>query len=571
MSDDDTADGLEPRYQMPTYDELPSGSMHCSDAYRYLTEIADCGRKKNKKTEVFHKIAKRHDAVDYYLFSRLFQSERFAHPEISLGVGSATIETAVNRYLNNEGFPAEWIAVELLDEYGTLYDAFVEDTELVAGGDKDNPTFKELYNHLRRLPEMARRPPETSKEVDRVGHITVLLSELAHPSLFLKMLGSGEAMYVYDENITHGAAKTGAHTDAEEMVEERAAMLGDPALAAYDALRDDYTITNRLEPHQPIGEMKAESKYDASNVDELGSEWIAQTKYDGARLFVHHAGDGDYRAYLAGGRDVTAELPELSDIAHRLPDSSFIFDCEATPYDAETGEVLPFQNVLKRIGREGSVGLEEEDVEIQFHFFDMLFWDGNDVRDVRYERRWDVLQDQLHPSMLAQTGTDLEATFKRSLQDDHEGVILKNKHGEYQMDERSHLWQKWKGEPKEVDCRITDVFTGSGRLSGTLGSLGLELDVEEAEPMSVSVGRVGTGFTDGTRDRMYEKHTDESLIGRVVQVSFEELQYSPDEGWALRFPSYDALRPAGETDTVKQVATMLTDNAELYGEWKDSL
>lgn len=562
MVEPPTPTELEPRYQTPDPADLPEGTMTVEDAGKYIRAILECGRKKNAKTEIFTEICNRYDPVDYYWFCRLFVSERFAEPGLALGVGKAAIDEGVATKVLSEGEVRE-----LRDNYDTLFEAF-EDRG-IRRETEGEMLFTEMYG---RLLDIA----ETSGDKATVHKIGKVAADTPYPFVWLKMLGDAPAFYVYGDNILEGFTKSMKCALPFEQVRERAEMLGDRPLAVWDALSSDREFSTDLTPHQKLGEMKAESDITASDIYDGSTydpdEWVAQTKYDGARLYVHHAGDGDYRAYLAGGRDVTAELPELfvNDVYNELPDTSFILDCEATPYDAETGEVLPFQNVLKRAGREGGVTLEDEEVEVRFKFFDCLYWDGHDVRHMDYRDRFKIVKETFLPPRVARTGSNLESAFHRSIDRGHEGVVLKHLDTPYEMDTRSTYWQKWKAEPMEIDCEIGAVYEGSGRLEGSVGAFGLRLEtVEVATP--VSVGRVGTGFSDAERDRLWTRHNIKGICGEVVQVSFEELQYNKDDGWALRFPSFDAMRPEGEVDTLERVACDIAEMESEYEFWESHL
>ena len=558
MPDAPTPDELTPRYKTPDPGHFPEGRMTVEDVANYQRSLLELGRKKNAKTEVFGEVYRRFDAIDYYLFCRLFSNNRFAEPGLALGVGSALRDNALARSMLTKD------KIETLRDEGNGSLAAGMEERDVHHGTNTSMKFTTLY---KKLLLVANATTEAAMEVE----IGDWAEKLRHPFVWLQMLGDGPSFYVYGDNILEGVSEYDAGVTFDQL-RERADMLGDEPLAVWDYLSDDREFTLELEPHQMLGEMKAKAEYDASNIDELNErDWMAQTKYDGARLFVHHTGDGDYRAYLAGGRDVTAELPELYEnrVFGELPDHSFILDAEATPYDAETGGVLPFQHVLKRAGREGAVDLENEDVVVRFKFFDALYWKGHDIRHRPYEDRLGLVKDTFLPPRVAQTGGDLESVFERSLAEGHEGVVLKKRDHTYEMDTRSSNWQKWKAEPMEVDAEVRAVYEGSGRAAESVGALGLRL--RGPDDMAVDVGRVGTGFSDADRGRLWDRHQIEGLHGETVQVSFEELQYNEDDGWALRFPAFDAMRPEGETDSLERVACEVADMEDEWEEWLSSV
>jgi DNA ligase-1 len=148
---------------------------------------------------------------------------------------------------------------------------------------------------------------------------------------------------------------------------------------------------------------------------------------------------------------------------------------------------------------------------------------------------------------VARTGTDFEAVYQASLDEGHEGVVLKDMDADVDFNVRSNSWLKWKADPMEADLEVVAIHEGDGRTADTVGSLGL------ATADGETVGAVGTGFTDADRDRLWDKHLSGELRGQTVQVCFEEVQISGDSA-ALRFPSFVSLRPEGEPDSLERIA-----------------
>jgi DNA ligase-1 len=320
----------------------------------------------------------------------------------------------------------------------------------------------------------------------------------------------------------------------------------------------------QMAPHRLHNTMKANSTSAESVAEELDhDEWLAQTKYDGARLFVHHNGDGTVRAYSGGGNDVTAALPEIKEMD--WPDCSFIFDAEATPYDAD-GNVIPFENIMTRLTREvdpETVSTDDYDTEVVFKFFDCMYWRGRDITKRMYTDRWTIVKSVFGPENLARTGEDLESTFHSSIEAGHEGLVLKKKDGEYMPGGRHGQWLKWKPEPETLDVMVLDVQRGSGRISDRMGALEVGLlhrgDTEH-------VGCVGTGFSDEERKKWWLAHETGEARGKVIEIEFEEFQPNSG-GWGLRFPSYQRRRPDGEVDTVERAAK-LQNRHDDYEEWR---
>lgn len=533
---------LEYRLGLPDPRSLDNGSMDSDRLAELFLEVNELGRKKNAKVDLFEGIIADEHSHDVYVFFRQF-TNRFAHPERVLGIGKATMNTAAER-----AFAEVDDASALRREYaGCLSEAMRE--EGVGTGGESVPV-SELFEQQLDI-------CEASADGEITALVVEMFERLSEPWVWAHMVGDDDSFYVGDYLMAQAVAQCdfeltyggGGDTDVAKAL----GISNDGPTIFLDWALDDRELSMRLQPHSMIGEMKA-TKADAEKAAELRAsddDWIAQTKYDGARLFIHHAGDGDYRAYLAGNKDVTLHLPELFEepISSQLPEFACILDCEVTPYDPETGDVLPFQNIISRTGIKTDEMLDssERDVEVRFKLFDVLNWHGNDISQHPYRERLEILQTAFTPDLVARTGTDFEAVYQASLDEGHEGVVLKDMDADVDFNVRSNSWLKWKADPMEADLEVVAIHEGDGRTADTVGSLGL------ATADGETVGAVGTGFTDADRDRLWDTHLSGELRGETVQVCFEEVQISGDSA-ALRFPSFVSLRPEGEPDSLERIA-----------------
>jgi len=565
-----TLDDKSYRLPIPDFNKLGDGEMRASEAHEIFSDLLEMGRKRGVKVDRFEELIENYPTVDAYVLFRQF-SDLFPHPERSLGMSDNLVDRAVanvffdddvdhvNQIRTENGGLSEYLKQE--SESERLRVAYSTRTTI------EDPLFTELHETLYELAEIGGNQP-------RVDIIEDMLERLEHPWIFTRMLSRDVPMYVGDYMFLDAISQATGF-DRSILTEARE-VTNDGPLVFLDWAMDDRELATELTPHAKCGVMKAEYDYEPQDIDALqaSGDWVAQTKYDGARIFVHHSGDGDIRAYLkGGGSDVTGVIPEINDID--WPDQSFIFDGEITPYDAETGEVKSFQNILRRISR-GST-LDEDatpDLEVKFKLFDCLYWMGKDIRKQKFEDRFAVIQTQFLPPMIAQTGDDLEASFHRSLEEGHEGLVMKKLGHEYTLGTRSTDWQKWKAQPEELDVVVTDAHRGGGRISNGIGSLHIALEHDDEW---INVGSVGTGFTDAERRHLLLEHEAGELVGQVIQVTFEELQHgggsdtdNEDTHWALRFPSFDHKRPDGTVDTLTRAAE-LDGKADEFAEWAEAV
>lgn len=297
-----------------------------------------------------------------------------------------------------------------------------------------------------------------------------------------------------------------------------------------------------LEPKCRIRPMRASSR----SIPENDSGWIGEYKYDGGRLLVHknidpETGYYDMRAYTRQRREISHNLPEIQDV--EWPEDSFIVDSEAVGFDPETGQPLPFQQFMERFQREHDIEEKSEDVEIGFRLFDLIYYDGEELTQRPYYERREILEQNFPDEIIAKRFEDIDTAYESALEDGHEGIIAKKDDHTYSF-QRERTWRKLKPSKEPVDLRVTELLPGRGRAAGVLGALRLETKD------GVSMGRVGTGFTDEERDELWSM--GDSLIGKVVEVDWEELQHR-DGKYGLRFPAYRNLRPDGEADTLERL------------------
>jgi ATP-dependent DNA ligase len=535
--------GLEYRYELPQPD-WDNSAKTVTDLAEILAEVDEMGRSRNPKKALIRELIEEWSTTDAYCAVRAIDGSDIPHPEIPLDVEQNAIHDA--------------LGVVFGDGSRESGEQFAEDGDNVTAGlrqaivtvpEPRDVGLNEIYGEW--LYELARADgPNAQAEL-----LADYFRQCRKPWVLTHIINNDLTLYFGTYMILRGLED---EYDGDVFRQYRTE--GDVGCWFLQAARGDATET--LEPHDYHETMKAEST-DATGVSEEldHGKWLAQTKYDGARVFVHCAGDGDVRAYAGGGRDITSALPELDDI--EWPDASFIFDCEATPY--QDGEVVPFENIMTRMTRTGEVDADEHDTTVVFKFFDCLFWKGRDITRRQYQDRFEIVKAAFHPRSVARTGSDLETTFHNSIEDGHEGLVLKRKDGEHDIGGRGDQWLKWKPEPETLDVLVIDCTRGSGAIGDRMGSLEVALVGPDGEPESV--GEVGSGFTMDDRTEFW--HDDEvgELRGQVIEVEFEEFQPN-DDGWGLRFPTFERRRPDGEVDTIERAAR-LQDREEQYREFEE--
>jgi DNA ligase-1 len=328
----------------------------------------------------------------------------------------------------------------------------------------------------------------------------------------------------------------------------------------------------RLEVGRPVQAMLAQ----AGTATDAVASWervAVETKFDGARVQVHVDGDGA-RLFSRNMEEVTAALPEVREAVEAGVDVPAIVDGEVVAVN-DDGDPLPFQEVLRRFRRKHDVDRMREEVELDFHAFDCLHADGEDLLDAPLTERHDALAALL-PDATAELAVvdDADAVAdreERALEAGHEGVMLKNPESAYTPGDRGRNWLKRKPDVETLDLVVTGAEWGEGRRATLLGTFLLSVRADDGYE---TVGKVATGVTDeqleSLTDRLEphvraESGTEVDVAPAVVlEVGYEEIQRSPtySSGYALRFPRFVAVREdkePGDADTLARVERLADD------------
>ena len=310
-----------------------------------------------------------------------------------------------------------------------------------------------------------------------------------------------------------------------------------------------------LEVGRPVQAMLAQT----GTVTDALADWeeaAVEWKFDGARVQVHYDGE-EIRLFSRNMEDVTDPLPEVVDALSSALDAPAILDGEVVAVE-ETGDPRPFQAVLRRFRRKHDVAKAREDVRLEFHAFDCLHADGEDLLQrplvERHDRLGSLLGDEGMVSALwLRSEPDEVAEIERDALDaGHEGIMLKNPQSAYTPGKRGQNWLKRKPDVETLDCVVTGAEWGEGRRANLLGTF--EISVSDGSDGYVSVGKVATGVTDEQLEELtdlLEPHilaedgTEVEIEPAVVfEVGYEEIQVSPtyESGYALRFPRFVGVR-----------------------------
>ncbi len=268
----------------------------------------------------------------------------------------------------------------------------------------------------------------------------------------------------------------------------------------------------------PILPMLAERLSDPREIlSKLGGKCIVEYKYDGERVQAHKK---ENQVYLFSRRleNITSHYPDVVEmIRNNIKAKEAIVEGEIVAVDPDTGEMLPFQELMHRRRK---YGIEEamEKYPASLYLFDVLYVDGKSLINEPLPTRKEYLKkillpsDRIQPakSTIAETPEEIETFFEQAIADGCEGVMCKSLQGDsiYQMGARGWLWIKFKRDYRyemtdTVDLVVVGAFYGRGRRAGTYGAL-LMAAYSPEEDVFKTVCKVGSGFTDEDLEKLPE-------------------------------------------------------------------
>ena len=408
-----------------------------------------------------------------------------------------------------------------------------------------------------------------------VAERTRLLSQLfARATLpeqeFLERLLIGELRQGALEGIMIEAVAAAANLSAEAV--RRAAKIGGGVVAvAASALTrgtaglGQYAIS-LFQPLAPMLAQPADDIVDAmARIPMAALEW----KLDGARVQVHKSGD-DVRIYTRTGNDVTTAAPEIVSAIGEATAQTLILDGEAIALK-QNGAPYPFQDTMRRFGRELDIDAMRATMPLSVFFFDCLRHDDENLvampADARFAAMSAALPSELLvPRLITSDLVAAQAFYDDALERGHEGVMVKALDAPYDPGARSALWLKVK-RTHTLDLVVLAAEWGHGRRRGRLSNLHLGA-IDPATSEFVMLGKTFKGLTDAmlawqTEELLKREVERDDWTVRVrpelvVEIAFNDLQTSPryPGGLALRFARVKGYRPdkkPQDADTIDAV------------------
>lgn len=385
-----------------------------------------------------------------------------------------------------------------------------------------------------------------------------------------------------------------------------------------------------MEPGVPVMSQKAQRIGSIQDiVEKLGDCWC-EFKFDGTRVQLHFDKNKKFEIESAQ-RELFLEAKgenfliktftrNLEDSSHQHPDivqaaldqidaDSVILDGEAIGIDKDTGDFLPFQEIMQR-KRKHAVKEMANELPLRYFVFDVLYLDGVPVYKKPLKERHEILlkvikhknykdNDVIKAAQYTLTNTveGIEDYYNEAKRLNLEGLIVKKPNDPYQAGARSHSWVKLKRADEKllddsIDVVVLGYYMGRG-VRSDFGIGGFLVGVYDSQnEVFKTITKVGTGLSD--KDWKYlKKEADKHRVSNmpknvvipkeytpdvitapelVVEIGGDEISVSKNHsaGYAVRFPRllfFRTDKKATQATTTDEIITLYkTQKRGQYGQ-----
>lgn len=270
---------------------------------------------------------------------------------------------------------------------------------------------------------------------------------------------------------------------------------------------------------------------------------ILEIKYDGHRIYMYRGEDG-VRTFARSGNEKTGLLRTIEELVLQFPVGTWL-DGEACAFNSNgTNDWGSAQAVL-------GAGKHRPELEQRMTFvvFDMIAYDGHDMRRLPLKNRREILEaafdtlgiesDRLLVSPQFENTPD---AYTALIEAGFEGAIVKDPESLYSSGGRGDGWFKMKAT-ETIEAVVIGIKPGQGRFTGMLGAL--IFGQYDSTGELIELGRC-SGMNDKVRREMSDLHEQGKLVGTVIELA--HMGVMPSGG--LRHPQYKRTRTDKDPKTV---------------------
>jgi len=215
---------------------------------------------------------------------------------------------------------------------------------------------------------------------------------------------------------------------------------------------EEFEIT-MFDPIRPMLADRIKSESEA--VEKFGNEFAAEYKLDGERVQLHIEGD-KVILFSRSLENISSYYPDIIEKIPKLVQAdNVILEAEAVAINENTGEFLPFQELMHR-RRKYQVEKAVTQYPITVNFFDILYCNGKSCLELDYRDRRERLEKVIKednfakhiPMTIVKNENEVEDFMENSINAGSEGLMLKMLDKPYQAGSRGSHWLKLKRNTK---------------------------------------------------------------------------------------------------------------------------
>ena len=461
---------------------------------------------------------------------------------------------------------------------------------------EEKPTLKEIYDQFNKIANLSGQRSNNDKKNILKG--LLLRCSPLEAKYLVKIIANEMRIGSYDGLIEIAIAK--AFEKNVESIREAMLMSGDIANVALLSKRDTLNLVT-IKPFVPMSFMLADVMFTAEEIVKyFDRPLLCEYKYDGIRVQMHKFGNV-CKLYSRNLADISYAFPELThsalDIrikkieksqkehdghpnksdADNIDDDNinFILDGELIAF--KNDKPLPFQELQKRLRRKSTTNTILSEIPICYVVYDVMLYDQRQViKDPLKNRKRLLAKFQFKDSIISIAQNQLVSSvdeitnrFRKSRNEGHEGLVLKDPLSQYYPGKRGKYWIKLKEELDTIDAVVVIAEYGHGKRAGTISDYTLAVqdnatnfvDNKLASENGKNVfgdlkiiGKAYSGLSNKEINYMTEKLRSIIIEDKgsriivkpeiVLEVSFDTIQKSDrhNSGYALRFPRIKNIR-----------------------------
>ncbi|HJX49848.1 MAG TPA: ATP-dependent DNA ligase, partial [Candidatus Nanoarchaeia archaeon] len=433
-------------------------------------------------------------------------------------------------------------------------------------------TTEKVLDNLKKLPELVGKGT-VDKKMALISELLTSASGIEAKYIVRTLLGDlriGVASGTIRDSITNACFDNKDKRENIDLVQGAYDKSTDFALVFEKACRGIKELKKiELSPGHPLKVMlalKAESIKDG--FERVGSPAVFEYKYDGFRMLINKDESENIKIFTRRLDNVTKQFPDVVKyVKENINAKSFIIDCEAVGYNKKTKEYTPFQDISQRIKRKHHIEKLIQELPIELNVFDILYYNGTSLIEEPFEKRTKIIRKLIKnhkykirtaEQLITSDEKKAEKFYKEALENNQEGVMIKNMKSPYKPGARVGHMLKLKPAENELDLVITGAEYGKGKRAGAYATFTISCFDKKANKF-LEIGKasglkekeeLGLSFIELTNKlkHLIVKEKGREVIIKpeiVVTVLYQNIQRSPtyESGFALRFPRITSLRP----------------------------